>query len=92
MVEVNGGEGMSGADQKPGLAKTKPSAGWMGMEEAAAFLGLPAVTLRRNIERHARASENGVLVACFDGVTARKLGRLWRVRLDERWTGSATGS
>ena len=83
---------MKDADQKPEIAKTKPSPGWMGMEEAAGFLGVSAVTLRRSIERNARTTEDGVLVAHFDGVMARKLGRLWRVRLDERWTGSATGT
>jgi hypothetical protein len=57
----------------------------MTAEQAAAFLGLPVVTLRRALERNARTTPEGATVAHVDGVTARKLGRLWRVWLDRGW-------
>ena len=83
---------MDATNEKPGLAKTKPNGRWMGIDEAADFLGVSIVTLRRSIERNARPFEDGVLFAQFDGIEARKLGRLWRVRLDERWTSRTTGT
>jgi hypothetical protein len=58
---------------------------WMTVEQAAAFLSLPAVTLRRTLERNARADPDGVTVARAQGITARKLGRQWRVWLDAGW-------
>jgi hypothetical protein len=58
---------------------------WMTVEQAATFLNLPPVTLRRAFERHARATSEGGTVAQIDGITARKLGRLWRVWLDPSW-------
>lgn len=83
---------MNATNEKPGLAKTKPSGGWMGIDEAADFLGISIITLRRSIERNAKTSEDGARVAQFDGIAARKLGRLWRVRLDEKWTAMPTGT
>jgi len=58
---------------------------WMTVDQAAAFLSLPPVTLRRSLERNARATHDGGVVARVDGITARKLGRLWRVQLDATW-------
>lgn len=58
---------------------------WVGVEEAAAFLSVPAVTLRRSLERNARKGEDGAISAQVDGISARKLGRLWRVWLDAGW-------
>jgi hypothetical protein len=58
---------------------------WMTVEQAAALLSLPVVTLRRKLERNARPTANGGTAACVDGITARKLGRLWRVWLDPGW-------
>ncbi len=83
---------MDATNEKPGLAKTRPNTRWMGIEEASSFLGVSVVTLRRSIERNARSFEDGVIFAQFDGIEARKLGRLWRVRLDERWTSRETGT
>lgn len=62
-----------------------PPGAWMGTERAAAFLGMPAVTLRRQLERSARRGEDGAIVARLDGITARKLGRSWRVWLGAGW-------
>lgn len=59
---------------------------WMTVEQAAGFLGLPVVTLRRTLERNARAAPDGGTVAKTDGITARKIGRLWRVWLGAEWT------
>ena len=58
---------------------------WMSVEQAATFLGLPTITLRRALERGARKLSDGGTVAQIDGVHARKFGRLWRVRLDVHW-------
>ena len=58
---------------------------WMDVAEAATILGLSRVTLRRSIERAAREESDGAVMAHLDGITARKLGRLWRVRLDAKW-------
>ena len=58
---------------------------WMTVEQAASFLALPTITLRRTIERHARSTPEGGTVARADGITARKIGRLWRVWLDPEW-------
>jgi hypothetical protein len=55
------------------------------VEQAAAFLSLPPVTLRRAFERNARPTPEGGVIAQVDGATARKLGRLWRVWLDAQW-------
>jgi len=63
-----------------------PRAGaWASVEHAAVFLDVPPVTLRRILERHARRGEDGRVMATVDGITARKLGRAWRVLLDEDW-------
>jgi hypothetical protein len=62
-----------------------PGGVWMTVEQAAAFLSLPVVTLRRSLERNARTTSEGATVAHVDGVAARKLGRLWRVWLDRGW-------
>jgi len=58
---------------------------WVGVEEAAGFLSVPAVTLRRSLERNARRDGDGAVSAQVDGITARKLGRLWRVWLNADW-------
>ena len=70
----------------PGRGDGAPRGGaWMTVEQAAAFLSLPVVTLRRSLERNARTTPEGATVAHVDGVMARKLGRLWRVWLDPGW-------
>jgi hypothetical protein len=58
----------------------------MTVEAAASFLGMPVVTLRRTIERNAQSTPEGGTVSRVDGITARKIGRLWRVWLDADWT------
>jgi hypothetical protein len=57
----------------------------MTVEQAAGFLSLSEVTLRRALERNARPTPEGGTIARVEGITARKLGRLWRVRLDPGW-------
>jgi hypothetical protein len=95
-VETSSTVGARGADRararvaKVGAARRDPKplppgGGWMTVEQAAAFLSLPVVTLRRSLERHARTTPEGATVAHVDGITARKLGRLWRVWLDRGW-------
>ena len=63
----------------------------MTVDAAAAFLGIPPVTLRRTLERNARAAPKGGTIANVDGIAARKLGRLWRVWLDAGWRSPTTG-
>jgi hypothetical protein len=58
---------------------------WMSVEQAALMLGVPSVTLRRTLERNAHRGADGGVVVQVDGVHARKLGRTWRVWLDEGW-------
>lgn len=62
------------------------SARWLSVAEAAAILGIPILTLRRTVERNARKCKDGSIEARVDGITARKLGRLWRLALDSAWT------
>jgi hypothetical protein len=64
----------------------------MTVEQAATFLGMPAVTLRRSFERRAQARPGGGMIAHADGITARKLGRLWRVWLDQEWLQPSPGA
>jgi len=65
-------------------AHSFPSGRWMTIHDAAAFLSLQEVTLRRMLERAARREKDGI-VARVDGVIGRKLGRGWRVWLGAAW-------
>jgi hypothetical protein len=58
---------------------------WMTVDQAAVFLHLPRVTLRRALERNARKLPEGGITSHIDGIAARKLGRLWRLWLDAGW-------
>jgi hypothetical protein len=69
-------------------ANQKPS--WITLAEAAAFLCIDVVTLRRSLERNTRKNADGATLAHVDGVTARKLGRHWRVWLDAAWLNPPT--
>jgi len=69
---------------KAGCAMPTPNA-WMTVEHAAAFLSLTPVALRRALERNARPAPEGGTISRTDGISARKLGRLWRVWLDPGW-------
>jgi hypothetical protein len=60
---------------------------WVSIERAAAFLGMNASALRKALERRAVRASDGGVEATLDGVRARKLGRLWRVRFSEAWGG-----
>ena len=67
-----------------------PKPSWIPLDDAASFLNVPVVTLRRSLERHTRKSADGAIVAHVDGITARKLGRHWRVWLDASWLNPAS--
>ncbi len=69
----------------------RPSS-WITVRAAAAFLGVPVVSLRRTIQRQARPTPDGGTVSRLDGITARKLGRLWRIWLDANWTDPTDGA
>ena len=58
---------------------------WLTVDQAAAILNTPVVTLRRTLERNSRRGPNAGTIARVDGITARKLGRHWRVWLDPGW-------
>ena len=58
---------------------------WVTVAEAARHLGVNEVSLRRRLERHARKAPDGATQARFDGLTGRKVGRLWRVWLSPAW-------
>jgi hypothetical protein len=59
--------------------------GWMRVKDAATFLAVTEVALRRSLDKNARRTADGATVSHLDGVTARKLGRQWRVWLDASW-------
>jgi hypothetical protein len=63
----------------------------MTVRDAASFLALKEVTLRRMLEREARREKDGV-VARIDGVVGRKLGRGWRVWLGPGWSVAGSSS
>jgi len=59
---------------------------WLSVDQAAAILGVPALALRRALQRSARRCPDGSTHAHIDGVHARRFGRRWRVWLDSAWT------
>ena len=59
---------------------------WISTAEAAGVLGIDEVTLRRKCDRGARKTLDGAIEASFDGIRARKLGRLWRLLLGAGWS------
>lgn len=61
------------------------SSQWLSIASAAAVLDLTPDALRRAIERRAVRALDGGTIAEWDGVRARKLGRLWRVLLGPSW-------
>ena len=77
--------GKASSDQGQSALRVARAGPWASVEHAAAFLDVPPVTLRRMLERHARRGEDGRVMATVDGITARKLGRAWRVLLDKDW-------
>jgi hypothetical protein len=60
---------------------------WHAVSEAAKHLAVTPSALRKQLERNAVKARDGGVEAEFDGVRARKLGRLWRVSLGPMWTG-----
>jgi hypothetical protein len=89
MRVVEKGAHRKAAPAGDGEAQPRPAGAWTSVERTAAFLDVPVVTLRRAIERAARRREDGTVVAQLDGITARKLGRVWRVWLDGAWRNPA---
>jgi len=64
-------------------ANTRQS--WLPLATAAELLGETADSLRKKLERASRRAADGAVEATLDGVTARKLGRLWKLRLSSAW-------
>jgi hypothetical protein len=75
---------MSTGATTPPLRATVPAA-WASTEDAAAFLGMPVRVLRDALARRARRVD-GMTEARFDGIIARRVGRLWKVWLGAAWT------
>jgi hypothetical protein len=65
---------------------------WRSLADAARLLALTPTALRRALERRAMRAPDGGVEAELDGVRGRKLGRLWRVQLGERWAAAPGGS
>jgi hypothetical protein len=61
------------------------AARWVSVVVAAEFLGLPARSLRRTLERASGRVADGGVEALVDGVRGRKFGHLWRVQFNESW-------
>lgn len=60
---------------------------WISLPSAtAAVPGMTPGALRKLLERNAHQGQDGVTEAEVNGVRARKLGRLRRVRLLAAWT------
>jgi hypothetical protein len=66
-------------------ASRKAPARWLTVRDAPAILSVRPETLRRSLERHARAVSDGGTEAHIDGLRARKFARHWRVMLGEAW-------
>jgi transposase InsO family protein len=62
-----------------------PQGRWCAVDQAATFLDVSVVQLRRLFERNARKEPDGTILSRVDGLTARKLGRQWRVWLSPSW-------
>ena len=62
---------------------------WMRLAQAAKVLDMDVRTLRRTIGRSARVAD-GDTITCPDGITARKVGPQWRVRLAAAWRPAGT--
>jgi hypothetical protein len=68
------------ADQHANAQTTKHATRpWVSLLRAAEYLSEPAESLRKKIERAARGRSE----AHFDGVYARKFGRLWKLHLGD---------
>lgn len=67
----------------------KQPAFWMTVEQGAVVLAMSSEALRRSLERKAVRAPDGGVEASWDGIRGRKLGRLWRVSLSERWMNDA---
>jgi hypothetical protein len=76
----------AGAQEPRATGSADRDAGaWTSVERGASSLGVGVVRGRRSLERNARRTEDGQIVARVDGIVARKLGRTWRVWLDTGW-------
>jgi hypothetical protein len=62
------------------------TSGWVSVDVAAQFLSLAPGRLRRTLERRATRDADGHVVVSMDGIVARKLGRLWRLKFAACWT------
>jgi hypothetical protein len=54
---------------------------WISLETAALILGEEATNLRRKLERRASLNAEGIKEANLDGITARRMGKHWKLQL-----------
>jgi len=58
---------------------------WLTVRDAAAVLAMSIDALHMALARRARKSVDGTVSAEWDGISARKIGRRWRIALSSRW-------
>ncbi len=58
---------------------------WMTVREAAEVLAMSIDALHMALARRARRNADGSVAAEWDGISARKIGRRWRIALSSRW-------
>ncbi len=66
-------------------APTSRATPWLPLLTAAEHLGESPDSLRKKLERSSKRGGDGVIEAKLDGITGRKLGRLWKLRLSDGW-------
>ena len=59
---------------------------WYALRDAASMLSVTPAALRKQMERRAQRTPDGIVEAKLDGVRGRKFGGRWRVSFDKSWT------
>ncbi len=67
------------------MSDKKTQKRWLSLPRAADYLDESPTGLRKKLDRAASVDELGVIHATLPGLRARKLGKLWKVLLDEGW-------
>lgn len=67
------------------MSERPPENPWISLAKAAQHLDESTPSLRKKLERAAVIAPDGVVEAELSGVRARKLGKMWKLRLSRRW-------
>ncbi len=78
-------EPMASASTLPETAIHDTGPTWMTVREAAHVLAMSIDALHMALARRARRNADGSVAAEWDGISARKIGRRWRIALSSRW-------